>query len=183
MRDGIYKGLRLGRRWSTLLKLCEREADRDSRAKAAALAALEGDLRRDVLSATVQELLSVATSASSLLPGFSPHDLIRQSDVRNVAGQTPLEDVVRRHFHRVISTGVRGEQAVQDSLRDALREWGARRLRHVKERYLAEAGNEAREVLDAAERAIGAINDSDVAARLIRKEKAARPEKRQIDPR
>ena len=63
-----------------------------------------------------------------------------------------------------------------------LREWGTRRLRQVEEHYLPEAGNEAREVLDAVERAIGAIDYDEVAARLIRKEKAARPEQHPIDP-
>jgi hypothetical protein len=51
----------------------------------------------------------------------------------------------------------------------------------VQEHYLAEAGNEAREVLDAAEGAMTAVNCNEVAARLIRKEKAARRERRQID--
>ena len=182
MRDGIYKGLTLGRRWGTLLRRCEREADRDSRARTAALAALEADLRRDVSSATVRKLLSVATSAASLLPGFSPHDLIRRSDLRNVARQTPLEDLLWRHFRRIISTGVSGHEAVHDSIRDTLRDWGTRRLRHVQEHYLAEAGNAAREVLDAVEGAISAIDYDEVAARLIRMEKAARPEQHPIDP-
>ena len=182
MRDGIYKGLKLGRRWRTLLKRCEREAERDLRARAAALAALDGDLRRDVSSATVRELLAVATSASSLLPGFSPHDLIRQSDDRSVTAQTPLEDVVWRHFDRVISGGARREKAVSDALRDALREWGTRRLRQVEEHYHGEAGAEAYDVLGAAERAIYEIDCQEVAARLIRKEKPARPETSHIDP-
>ena len=182
MRDGIYKGLKLGRRWATLLRRCEREADRDSRARTAALAALEADLRRDVSSATVRKLLSVATSAPSLLPGFSPHDPIRHSDLPNVTRQTPFEDLLLRHFRRTISAGVRGPEAVHDSIRDALREWGTRRLRQAEEHYLPEAGNEAREVLDAMERAIGAIDYDAVAARLIRKEKPARPEQHPIDP-
>ena len=182
MRDGIYKGLKLGRRWRTLLRRCEREADRDSRARTAALAALEGDLRRDVSSATVRKFSSVATSAGSLLPGFSPHDLIRRSDLRSVAGQAPFEDLMSRNFRRIISTGVHGREAVHNSIRDALREWGTRRLRQAEEHYLSEAGNEARVVLDAVERAIGAIDYDEVSARLIRKEKAARPEQHPIDP-
>jgi hypothetical protein len=181
MRDGIYKGLKLGRRWSTPLKRCEREADRGSRTETAALAALEGDLRRDVSPATVQELSSAAMADSSLLPGFSPHDLSRQSDGGSRAVRTPFEDVVWRHFHRVLSAGARGDGAVHDSIRDALREWGTRRLRHVQEHYLAEAGNEAREVLDAAEGAINAVNCEEIATRLIRKENAARPQRPQLD--
>ena len=141
MRDGIYKGLKLGRRWGTLLRRCEREADRDSRATTAALAALEGDLRRDVSSATVHELSSLATSALSHLPGFSPNDLVPRPEARGVSGQTPLEDLVWRHFRRVLSAGVRGEQAVNYAIRDALCEWRSRRLRHMQEHYLAQAGN------------------------------------------
>jgi hypothetical protein len=51
----------------------------------------------------------------------------------------------------------------------------------VQEHYLAEAGNEAREVLDAAEGAINAVKCDEIAARLIRNENVARPLKRQID--
>lgn len=181
MRDGIYKGLKLGRRWSTLLRRCQREADRGSRTESAALAALEGDFRRDVSWATVRELSSVGTSAASLLPGFSPPRRVLQPGGRRLAGRTPFEDVVWRHFHRVISTGVRGEDAVHNGLRDALREWSTRRFRHVQEHYLTEAGNEAREVLDAAEGALKAVDCDEIAARLIRKEKAPRRERRQID--
>lgn len=108
MRDGIYRGLKLGRRWSAFLRRCEREAHRGSRARTAALAALEGDLRRDVSPVTVRKFLSAPTSAASLLPGLSPHDPIS----RPLAAHTPLEDILSRHFRRVISTGATGHDAV-----------------------------------------------------------------------
>jgi len=181
MRDGIYKGLKLGRRWSTLLRRCEREADRGSRIETAALAALEGDLRRDVSLATVQELSSFASSFSSLLPGFSPNDLVRRSNGYMAVARTPFEDVVWRHLQRLTSDGVRGDEAVYHGVRDAVHEWGTRCLRHVTEHYLAEAGNEAQSVLRAAEGAIKAVNCDEIAARLIRGEKAARPKKHQIE--
>ena len=182
MRDGIYKGLKLDRRWRTLLRRCERPADRDSRAQPAALAALEREFRRDVSSATVRQFLLLADSAASLLPGFSPRDPIRRPRLRNVPGQTPLEDALSRHLRRILSTGVRGQEAVHNTLRDALREWGMRRSRQITEHCFAEAGNDAHNVTAAVEGAIRAIDCDDVAARLIRNEKAARPEKHPIDP-
>ena len=178
MRDGIYKGLTLPRRWRTLLRRCEREADRGSRAGTAALAAVEGDLRSHVSPATVRTLLSLATSAAVPLPGFSTWG----SDLRNMAGQTPLADLLLRHFYRTLSTGARGPQVVHDSICDALREWGTRHLHHVEEHYIAHAGNHARDVLDAVRRAINAIDHDEVAARLMRTEKPPHPEKHPIDP-
>lgn len=174
MRDGIYKGLKLGRRWSTLLKKCEREADRGARTETAALSALESDVRRGVSPATVQELSSIANSISSLLPGFSSHELRR---THTNAARTPLEDAVWRHFHRVTSEGLGGDEAVHHTLCDAAREWGTRRFRQVQEHYLAQAGNAAQDVLGAAERAISAVNCDEIAARLIRGEKPVRPKK------
>jgi hypothetical protein len=182
MRDGIYKGLKLGRRWSRFLRRCEREADRGARTDAAAVVALENDLRRGVSPATVRQLLSVATSVQSPLPGFSPDDLIRRSDIQGNNTYTPLEDAVWRHFKRAMSEGTRGLEAVQDSIRDALREWGSRCFRHVQEHYLAEAGNAAQDVLRTAEAAIKAANCDEIAARLVSGEKPESAKRPALDP-
>ena len=77
----------------------------------------EGDLRRSVSFATVQELSSFTSSVSSLQPGFSPHDVVREPDQRTAAARTPLEDVVWRHRGLRVAPKTINQKRYVDSVR------------------------------------------------------------------
>jgi hypothetical protein len=164
MRDGIYKGLKLARPWKTLLRRCERQADRGARTSTAAAAALDRELRHGLSPGLLRQLRVIADSRASLLPGFEPPLEI------DLPSATPFDDAVRRHFQRVTSDGVRRHEAVREALSGAVQEWRGRCLRQVREHYISEAGTAAREVLSAAESALNGVNCVELADGLIRAE-------------
>ncbi len=179
MRDGIYKGLKMGRGWRSLLKHCEREADRGPRAQQAAVSALDRDLRRNVQAATLRGLRSIANDMSRFLPGLSPHDPRSSSDTP--VNASPLEDTVWRHFRRVLSEGGQGDDAVRRAVRDALGEWKERCIRQVQEQCLSHPSRNTQKILAAAQDALNAANCDEISRRFVSGEKISKMARKQID--
>jgi hypothetical protein len=73
MRDGIYKSLKLGQGWKSLLKSCEREKERGDMASGKARNAIARDLYIEVSAVFVHEILA-RVRQSDLLPGFRTID-------------------------------------------------------------------------------------------------------------
>lgn len=181
MRDGIYKGLALGRPWKRLLRWCEREADRGARTENAAVHALEQDFRREVSADLIRELKVTAASLRSVLPGLFDADLAQYSTLMN-RDRTPFEDVLTRSFARNAMEGHVGQELERRAVADAVCEWKRRHLKLIQEYYLGEAGETgSRDVLSALRTALDLADADTIAARALRGEKPVRMPPRHVD--
>jgi hypothetical protein len=179
MRDGIYKGLSLGRHWKRLLRWCEREADRGERTANAAEQALRSDLERQVSLGLIQDLRLRASALDSMLPGFFSADLINHDALLD-RERTPFEDIVLKGFARNASAGLAGNALVDRSFADAISEWKRRHLKSVQEHYMCEAGdNASRQVIAALKAALDAVDGADLAKSGLA---GARPKKVVLKP-
>ena len=70
MRDGIYKSLKLGQGWKSLLKSCEREKERGDMASGKARNAVAKDLYIEVSAVFVHEMLSQCATKPISCPGL-----------------------------------------------------------------------------------------------------------------
>jgi hypothetical protein len=182
MRDGIYKGLTLGRPWKRLLRWCEREADRGTRSESAAVNALERDFTREVSTDLIHRIQATAGSLNSLLPGLFSADLPQYASLTN-RDRTPFEDILTKCFARNATAGHFGAELEQRSVSDGISEWKRRHYKLIQEHYLAEAGETAsRDVLAAVRSALDSADVALIANRVLRGEKPSRVPLKRVDP-
>ncbi len=181
MRDGIHKTLSQPRPWRGLLRSCAREAERGETAYRRAKKAIESDLATELTPGFIRRLVLRAAESETLLPSFKVFD--DNSSSRDLAGENaPLENLVLDHARRLERDGIHGARLANDAVEGALVEWMHRRMRHMTQHCLGEAGEAARPMLDAVRAAIAAQDfKAIVAARLAGDQPAAAAEKRPIN--
>jgi hypothetical protein len=181
MRDGIYKSLKLGQGWQSLLKSCEREKERGDTASGRARNAIAKDLYIEVSPVFVHEILT-RVRQSDLLPGFRSIDA--ELTCRDLGGNnSPLENDVLASAKRLEGKGIRGRAIVDQAFGESLERLKQRRIIQIEQHYLNEAGLKSRPIIEAARQALLRADTSDVTQSLLegKRVKMSRP-KRPIHP-
>lgn len=165
MRDGIYKSLKLGQGWKSLLKSCERAKERGDTASGKARNAVAKDLYIEVSAAFVHELLALARK-TDLLPGFRSID--PDLTCRDLGGNnSPLENDVLASAKRLEARGVRGRAIVDQALGESLERHKESRAHQIEQHCLSEAGLKSRPIIEAARQALRRTEISDVVENLL----------------
>jgi hypothetical protein len=165
VRDGIYKSLKLGSGWKSLLKSCEREKERGDTASAKARNAVAKDLYIEVSAVFIHELWTRVRS-TDLLPGFKSID--PDLTCRDLGGNnSPLENDVLASAKRLEAKGVRGRAIVDKALGESLERHKRARVVQIEQHCLNEAGLKSRHIIDAARQAMLRADVSDVVENLI----------------
>ena len=121
MRDGIYKDLPMPRPWKSLLRCCEREAERGDTARRMAERAVESDAHRELTSKFMRDLAKALEADNTALPGFSILSDYQAS--RDIGGQNnSLENNVLARAKRLSSDGVRRDDLIIQAIVEALGE-------------------------------------------------------------
>ncbi|MGD0469984.1 MAG: hypothetical protein ABSA54_16520 [Terriglobales bacterium] len=181
MRDGIYKSLKLGQGWKSLLKSCEREKERGGTASGKARNAIAKDLYIEVSAVFVHELL-VRVRPTDLLPGFRSID--PELTCRDLGGNnSPLENDVLASAKRLEGLGIRGRAIVDQALGESLKRHKQARVLQIEQHCLNEAGLKSRPIIEAARQALLHTEIPDVIENLLqgKRLKLSRP-KRPIHP-
>ena len=181
MRDGIYKSLKLGQGWKSLLKSCEREKERGNTASAKARNAVAKDLYIEVSAVFIHELLA-RVRPTDLLPGFKSID--PDLTCRDLGGNnSPLENDVLASAKRLESKGVRGRAVVDQALGESLERHKRARVVQIEQHCLNEAGLKSGPIINAVRQAMLRADVSDVVENLIqgKRLKLSRP-KQPIHP-
>lgn len=125
MRDDIHKSAPVPPKWRTLMKHCQREADRGEVAQRSAAAAMIGEARRELSPRFVAELVRVGSSPQGKLFGFA--DSV--GDPVELGGRgTALERRVTEIFRRQLMMGQFGKEGVERAIELALEERHESRL-------------------------------------------------------
>lgn len=125
MRDDIHKSAPVPPKWRTLMKHCQREADRGEAAQRSAAAAMIGEVTRELSPQFVAELVGVGSSPQGNLFGFV-HSV---GDPVELGGRgTVLERRVTEFFRRQIMLGQFGKEGVERAIYLALEERQESRL-------------------------------------------------------
>lgn len=165
MRDGIYKSLKLGPGWRSLLKSCEREKERGDTASAKARNAVAKDLYIEVSAVFIHKLLT-RVRPTDLLPGFK--SIAPDLTCRDLGGNnSPLENDVLASAKRLEAKGVRGRAIVDQALGESLERHKRARVVQIEQHCLNEAGLKSRPIIDAARQAMLRADVSDVVENLI----------------
>jgi len=181
MRDGIYKSLKLGQGWKSLLKSCERERERGDMALGKARNAVAKDLYIEVSAVFVHEML-VRVRQADFLPGFRSID--PDLTCRDLGGNnSPLENDVLASAKRLEARGIRGRAIVDQALGESLERHKQCRVLQIEQHCLSEAGLKSRPIIEAARQALLRADTSDVIDNLLqgKRFKISRP-KSPIDP-
>lgn len=181
MRDGIYKNLTLGSAWKSLLRSCEREAERDGTALSRAGRAVIADLRSQLSANLVQRLLAMADQGESLLPGFSRFD--KDLSPRELGGtNSPFENELLSSVRSMERAGVKGKAIIHKALNESIEDLKRRRFRHIEQHCLTESEFAATPIIRAAKKAL-AFDHSALIDQLVRGERPKMPRaRRPIDP-
>jgi hypothetical protein len=166
MRDGIWKDLPMSSSWRTLVRRCEREADRSEPAVQAAERALELDARQELSSAFLRQLTALAHRSSEMLPNIGSFEHV--ATARDIGGTgSPLEESVLNSARRLEATGLRGGALVQQALEQSIALRSGARIRQIEEHCVVKAGSQARPIVQAARRAVAAIEHSSMVRRIL----------------
>jgi len=155
MRDGLHKGLALGREWQGLAKSCEREAERGGTARERASDALAADTAKELPEDFIERLVKTAEDGASLLPSFSAFTE-EKSTRQPHSPKTPLQNEIWANAARLEADGESGRSLAHRAVEDALKDRGQRRLRQIEQHYTGEAA--------VSRAASAAINSVDVTA-------------------
>jgi hypothetical protein len=165
MRDGIYKSLKLGQGWKSLLKSCEREKERGDMASGKARNAVAKDLYIEVSAVFVHEML-VRVRQADFLPGFRSID--PELTCRDLGGNnSPLENDVLASAKRLEAKGIRGRAIVDRALGESLERHKQCRVLQIEQHCLSEAGLKSRPIIEAARQALLRADTSDVIENLL----------------
>jgi len=164
MRDGIYKSLKLGSRWKSLLRSCEREKERGETSVCKAQRAIIADLCIEISPAFIPKMLGRARQGETLLNGFTSFEVGLTS--RDLGGSnSPFENDVLASAKRLEANGTRGRNIVDLALRESLLRLKERRILQIEQHCIAEGGIEASPIIRAARQALvvadvsAAVND------------------------
>lgn len=171
MRDGIYRSLPMPRRWKSLFKMCEREAERDRFAPEAAQRAIETDFRQGIGTGFLRRLEAAVEAALHQLPGFrvlpghadlgGSNTAIERQLLANTAGML------------VRSDGANARGIMQEALSQTVDHQRNAQLREAS-RHAFENGVNGRVTAAALREAVGRIDPADTARRLLERAPAHR---------
>lgn len=177
MRDGLHRGLALGREWQGLAKACERESERGATARDKASDALAADTKREVTDSYIDKMVKAAENGAALLPTFTVFGGHATEIEGRGSANTPLQNEISANAARLEAEGERGSSIVHRAVQEALKDRGQRRARQIEQHY--EGGGPV------ARAASVAINSIDVAgiteALLAHKPLRPKRQRRHID--
>jgi len=164
-------------RGQSLLRRCERQAERGEPAVRAAERAVEIDAREELSPTFLRGLKKLAAVSDSMLPGIGAFGQVRAA--RDIGGTgSPLEETVLNCARRFEQTGLRGVALVQRALEQALAFRGDSRGRQLEAHALVKGGIQARPIIQAARRALGAVDCNTMASRILSGEGPVRSSRR-----
>ena len=171
MRDGIYRSLPMPRRWKSLFKMCEREAERDRYAPQAAQRAIETDFRQGIGTGFLRRLEAAVDASLRQLPGVRA--LPAQADLggSNTAIERQLLANVAGML--VTSDGVSARGIMLKALSQTVDHQCNAQLREAR-RHAFDNGVNGRVTAAALAAAVGHIDPADTARRLLERAPAHR---------
>ena len=152
--------------WRTLLRRCERQAERGEPALRAAESALEKDARREISLAFLRGLRKLASESVSMLTGSVAFLNVRAA--RDIGGTgSSLEEATLNCARQFEQAELRGVELVRRALEQAFAFRGESRGREMEAHALLKAGRQARPVIQAMRRAQGAVDCRAMASRIL----------------
>lgn len=156
----------MARAWRTLLRRCERQADRGEPALRAAERALDLDARDELSPAFLQGLRKLVSASDLMLPGIGAFAQVRAA--RDIGGTgSTLEEAMLNHARRFEQAGLRGDDLVQRALEQVLAFRAESRGRQIESHALVRGGSQARPAIQAMRRALGAVDCNSMATRVL----------------
>jgi len=166
MRDGIYKDLPMQSWWRTVLRRCERQAERGEPALRAAERALEKDVREELSPTLLRGLRRLAVESSATLTGSVAFANVRAA--RDIGGTgSPLEESTLNCARQFERAGLRGDDLMKRALEQAIARRAEARVRQIEAHALVKGGGEARSIIQAVRRALGAADCGTIASRIL----------------
>lgn len=164
MRDGIYKSLPMPRRWKVVFKMCEREAEREQYAPAAAQGAIETDFRQGLGPSVLRRLEAAIEVALRQLPGMRA--LPAQGELGG--SNTALERQILANAASMIANpqGVTARQIMQEVLSQTVEHQRDAQLREAT-RHAHENGANGRVTAAALRSAFAQIDPNATAQRML----------------
>ena len=165
MRDGIYKTLPVPRWWKSVLRSCERDAERGETLCRLAERATESDALRELTPKFLNQLMQIVSLDESSFPGMCQLQEIRE--VRGLGGMnTPLENDLLAKTRRMQESGV--QHPVERALEDSLLERQQSMYRHAQSHYRSKAGDQSQPFLSALSNALENVSRKEIASRILR---------------
>jgi hypothetical protein len=166
VRDGIYKDLPMPRVWRSLMRACLRPAERGETARRLAERAMHRDASQEISPSLVQELCGLCSEGTRTLPGIATP--LSSMSVRELGGHgTPLEQSILSEAQHLQRQGLHGQQLVQQAVIKGLETWEDRQYRQIEQHGLSKAGDKVQPTLRAARQALGAVDKTAIAQRLV----------------
>lgn len=171
MRDGIYRSLPMPRRWKSVFKMCEREAERDRYAPEAAQRAIETDFRQGIEPGFLRRLEAAVEAALRQLPGMRA--LPAQADLGGSNTAIERQLLANAAGILVMSNGVNAPGIMQEALSQTVYHQRNAQLREAT-RHAFENGVSGRATAAALREALGRIDPAETARRLLKRAPAHR---------
>ncbi len=171
MRDGIYRSLPMPRRWKSLFKMCEREAERDRYAPEAAQRAIETDFRQGIGASFLRRLEVAVEAALRQLPGTRA--LPTQAELGGSNSAIERQLLANAAGMLVASDGVNARAVMQEALSQTVDHQRKAQLREAR-RHAFENGVNGRITAAALTAAVEHIDPSATARRLLERAPAYR---------
>ena len=165
MRDDIHKSAPVPPKWRTLMKHCQREADRGEAAQRSAAATMISEARRELAPQFVIELVRVVSSPQGNLFAFA--DSV--GDPVELGGRgTALERRVTEILRRQLMIGQFGKEGVERAIELALEERQESRLLQMEGHWRGNCNVSDATLLSAAVRAaFGKLSMKTLAHHLV----------------
>jgi len=163
--------------WRTLLRRCERQAERGEPALRAAERALGMDAREELSPAFLRGLRKRVAESDLMLPGVGGIAQVRAA--REIGGTgTPLEEATLNCARRFEQAGLQGIGLMQRALEQALAFRGQWRERQIEAHALMKGGSEARPIVQAVRDALGAVDCHTLSSHILSGEGPGTPSRR-----
>lgn len=164
MRDGIYMSLPMPRRWKSVFRMCEREAERDRYAREAAQRAIETDFRQGIGAGVLRRLHAAVEAALCQLPGIQA--LPAQADLGG--SNTAIERQLLANVAGMLamSNGMNAREIMLEALSQTVDHQRNAQLREVT-RHAFEGGKNGRAIAAALRDALASIDPGDTARRVL----------------
>lgn len=171
MRDGIYRSLPMPRRWKSLFKMCEREAERDRYAPEAAQRAIETDFRQGIGTGFVRRLETALEVELRKLPGVRA--LPPQADLGGTNTAIERQILTNVAGMLVTSSTLNARSIMQEALSQTVDHQRNAQLREAR-RHAFENGVNGRVTAAALAAAVRQIDPVETARRLLERAPALR---------
>jgi hypothetical protein len=171
MRDGIYRSLPMSRRWKSLFKMCEREAERERYAPKVAQRAIETDFRQGIGTGFLRRLEAAVETALLQLPGVRA--LPAQADLGGSNTAIERQLLANAAGMLVTSDGATARDIMQEALSQTVHHQRNAILREAR-RHAFENGVNGRATAAALATAVGHIDPAETARRLLERAPAHR---------